>query len=112
MKDGRFESAREMMQALIDGKKVKAHSWRMDQFCVLVDGEKFVDESGSIWEPTFCNFKEYGLYQEPKKLKKVKLLGYIDLTDGAIITRFENIEMKPEYFKRCPSLDREVDVEE
>lgn len=62
-------TTKEAMQALLDGKKVRAKHWDSGLYMYINSKEKLVDQCGEL-EVFTCECY-YELYEEPKPKKKV-----------------------------------------
>lgn len=78
MKNGRFESASEMMHAVANGKKIRCiYLNSNDMYIHLTDKGIVLQRIDSISSYALCcsDYYNYELYEEPKQ--KVKLYKYI-----------------------------------
>ena len=57
---------REIMQALLDGKKVRRKCWEQDSYVHFVDDRVFENKTGLTYGD-FSNVRAWELYEEPKK---------------------------------------------
>lgn len=77
MKDGRFESPKEVMQALIDGKKIRAEYFAGTAYLFL--NEKGIHyhlgTEDSKYHLSFADPEKWFIHEEPKQ--KVRLYKYI-----------------------------------
>ena len=62
MKDGRFESAKEMMQALIDGLEITCDSWAIGTYAYLSDNE-IRNQYGNAIDLSFCHYGDFYIYE-------------------------------------------------
>jgi hypothetical protein len=74
----------------------------------------FSDGASDGWHDYDHEWSFQGLlsgYEIRNKLKKMKLLAYVDITGGDLLWRLEDYQMS-EQWKRVPSEDKEIEVEE
>lgn len=71
-----FKNTKEIYQALIDGKKLHNVEWSEKCYVYLNKDGFLIDNYGLIMSPDFSKFKDWEIYQEPKK--KVKFYAYMN----------------------------------
>jgi len=70
MKGNKFESRKEILQSLIDGKKVRLDEWE-DGGYVQFDfkNTRLVTEMGHQYKTTFDAYESFEIYEEPQPRK-------------------------------------------
>lgn len=74
MKDGKFETQKEIFEALLRGEKIAYHFWT-NSYLEMVNGN-LIDESGREACNSFCPVNHWSIYQEPKKKKTIEVKFY------------------------------------
>lgn len=109
-----FKSPKEMMQALIDGKKIRVKTWPDNEFIHLSNGY-FYSNEGSQFVPSLDFFNKYEIYEEPKKTRKVTLTRYLIEEQGHLwISMWGSIDnlMVPPNAKILKTETKEIEIEE
>ena len=97
MRCGYFEAMAEMWKALLDGKKIRHHTWKENEY-LYIENKTVKDEMGNIAVFDFSYPNEWGIYTEPKKKKKVApVLRYMNNTYLVSAPLFESEEEAKEW---------------
>lgn len=70
MKNGRFESAKEMLQALIDGHKITCSEWLFDDYIYICENQ-IKNKSGGLCGLAVNNYDSYSFYQTTEQILEI-----------------------------------------
>lgn len=66
-----FKNQKELMEALIAGKKIRVRSWDKDEYIYLNDRSIIVSNEGEPFSLSMTNPIVWDVFEEPKKLEEV-----------------------------------------
>lgn len=74
-------NTKEAIQAMLDGKKVRAIDWNKECY-ILFNGDMFVDEEGEHFSEFTSYSSIWEIYEEPKPVQTVTIEKWLCIEDG------------------------------
>ena len=84
-------NTKEAIQAMLEGKKVRAIDWNKECY-ILFNGDMFVDEEGEHFSEFTSYSSIWEIYEEPKPVQTVTIEKWL-LTDGTLIDAVETSDI-------------------